>query len=84
MQQLTYTPTENRSTNVHGNQQSIHDINIQRQELDKGMLITNNLRGKMNSQQSTETSWIVTTTKATLKTPIQKFEKNIFLFSRTH
>ena len=35
MQQLTYTPTENTSTNVHGNQQSIYNINIQHQELEK-------------------------------------------------
>ena len=28
IQQLTHTPTENPSTNVHGNQQNIYDINI--------------------------------------------------------
>ena len=49
MQQLTYTPTENPSTNVHGYQQSLYDINIHRQELDKGMLIENTLKGKLNS-----------------------------------
>ena len=84
MQQLTHTPTENPITNVHGNQQSIYDINIQRQELYKGILIANTLKGKLNSQQNTNTSWIVTTIKAILKTPIQKFEKPIFLFRRTH
>ena len=36
MQQLTHTPTENLSKNVHGNQQNIYVINIQRQELHKG------------------------------------------------
>ena len=60
MQQLTYTPTENPSTNVHGNQLIIYDINTQRQEHDKGMLISNNLKGNMNSQQLTDASWIVT------------------------
>ena len=38
MQQLTHTPTENPSTSLNGNQQNIYEINIQRQELDKGML----------------------------------------------
>ena len=33
MQQLTHTPIENPSTDVHVNQQNIYDINIQRQEL---------------------------------------------------
>ena len=39
MQQLTYTPTENPSTNLHGNQQSIYDMHTQRKEIDKMMLI---------------------------------------------
>ena len=43
MQQLTHTPTENPSTNIHGNQQNIYDINIQRQELNKWMLVSNTL-----------------------------------------
>ena len=38
MKKITYTPTENSSTSVHGNQQNIYDINTQRKELDKGML----------------------------------------------
>ena len=84
MQQVTHTPTENPSTNVHGNQQSIYDINIQRQELDKGMPIANTIKCKLNSQQLMIASWLVTTIKAIPKTPIQKFEKPIFLFSRTH
>ena len=46
MLQLTHTPTENPSKTVHGNQQNIYDINIQRQELDKGILIVDNLIGK--------------------------------------
>ena len=44
MQELTHTPTENPSTNVHENQQNIYDINIQHQELVKGMLIENPLK----------------------------------------
>ena len=47
------------------------------------MLIANTLKGKLNSQQSTNTSWLVTTIKATLRTPIQQFENTIFLFRRT-
>ena len=84
MKTLTYKPADNLNTNVHGNLQSISDINTQHIELDKGMLIANTLNGKLNSQQSTNTSWLVTTIKATLKTPIQKFEKPIFSFRRTH
>ena len=84
MQQLTYTPTENPSTNVYGNQQSICDINNQRQELGKGVLIANTLKGNINIQQSKKSSWLVTTIKATLKTPIHKFEKPILSFRRTH
>ena len=48
------------------------------------MLIANTLKGKLNSQYSTNASWIVTTIKATLKIPIQIFEKPIFSFKRTH
>ena len=53
MKTLKYTPIDNPSTNVHGNQQSVSDINTQRKELDKGMLIANTLKGKLNTQQST-------------------------------
>ena len=77
MKTLTYKPTDNPSTNVHGNQQSISDLNTQRIELDKGMLIANTLKSKLNSQQSTNKSWLVTMIKGTLKIPIQKFEKPI-------
>ena len=48
------------------------------------MLIANTIKGKLNSQQTTNTSWLVTTIKATLKIPIQKSEKPIFSFKRTH
>ena len=48
------------------------------------MIITNTLKGKLNSQQNTNTSWIVTTIKAILKTPIKKFENLIFSFRITH
>ena len=84
MQQLTHTPTENPSTNIYGNQPNIYDINIQRQELKKVVLIANTIKGKLNSQQKTNTSWLVTTIKSIPKTPIQKSEKPIFLFRRTH
>ena len=84
MKTLTYTPTDNKSTNLQGNQQSISDINTHCKELEKGMLIANTLNGKLDSQQSTNASWIVTTIKATPKIPIQKFEKPIFSFKRTH
>ena len=50
MQQLTQTPTENTSTNIHGNQQNIYDINIQCQELNKGMLIEKPQKYKLNNQ----------------------------------
>ena len=73
MQQLTHTPTENTSTNIHGNQQNIYGINIQRQELNKRMLLENTLNNKLNSQQKTNVSWLVTEIKAILKTPIQKY-----------
>ena len=77
-------PTENASTNVYGNRQSIYKINTQCQELDKGMLKANTLKGNLNSKISINPSWLVTMIKATLKTPINKFEKPIFLFRRTH
>ena len=48
------------------------------------MLIANTLKGKLNSQQSTNASWLVTKIKATLKIPIQKFKNPIFSFNRTH
>ena len=48
------------------------------------MITANTLKDKLNSQQSTDASWLVTTIKAILKTPIQKFEKPIFSFRRTH
>ena len=51
MKTLTYSPTDNPSKNVHGNQQSIYDKNTQRKELDKGMLISNTLKGKLNSKK---------------------------------
>ena len=45
------------------------------------MLIANTLKEKLNSQQKTNALWLVTKIKAILKTPIQKFEKPIFLLS---
>ena len=48
------------------------------------MLIANTIKGKLNSQQSTNTSWLVTTIKVTLRIPVQKFEKLILSFKKTH
>ena len=48
------------------------------------MFIANTLKGKLNSQHPTNASCMVTIIKATLKTLIQKFEKLIFSFRRTH
>ena len=48
------------------------------------MLKANTLKDKLNSKQSTNASWLVTTIKSTLKIPIQKFGKPIFSFKRTH
>ena len=50
MQQLIHTPTENSSTNIHGNQQNVYDINIQHQELNKGMHIENTQKDKLKIQ----------------------------------
>ena len=83
MKTLTYTSTDNPSTNVHGNQKSISEINTQRKELYKGMIIANTLKDKLNRQQSKNASWLVTTIKAKLKIPIQTF-KNPFYHSREH
>ena len=84
MQQLTHTPTENLSKTIPGNKPNIYDINIQLQELNKGVHIENTLKFRLNSQQNTKASELVTRIKAILKTPIQKFEKPAFLFRRTH
>ena len=48
------------------------------------MLIENTIKGKLNSQQKTNTSWLVKKSKAILKTPTQKSENPIFLFRRKH
>ena len=56
MKIISYKPTDNPSKNVHVNLQSISDINTQRIELDKGMIIENTLKVKLNSQQSTNAS----------------------------
>ena len=50
MKTLTYTPKDNPITNVDLNQQIIYYINTQQKELDKGMIIANTLKGKLNSQ----------------------------------
>ena len=49
MQQLTHTPIENPSKTIPGNQPNIYDINIQRQELNKGRHIENTLKVELNS-----------------------------------
>ena len=56
MQQLIQTWTEKPSTNIHENQQNIYDINIQQQELSKGVLIENTQNSKLDSQQKTKAS----------------------------
>ena len=82
------------TTHAHSNRKSKYkhtwkfknnyDINIQRQELDKGMIIANTIKVKLKSQQTTNALWIVKTIKAILKTPIQKFGNPIFSFRRTY
>ena len=84
MQQLKQFLKENTSANIHGNQQNIYDINIQRQELYKGMIISNTLTVKLNIQKTMNALWLVTTIKAILKMSIQEFDNPIFLFRRTH
>ena len=48
------------------------------------MLIANNLKVKLNSQKTTNASWLEIMIKAILKTPIQKSENPIFSFRRPH
>ena len=48
------------------------------------MLIANTLKSNLNSQKTTNVSWLVTMIKAILKTPIQKSENPIFLSRRPH
>ena len=62
----------------------MYNLNIQRQKLYKGILVANTLKVNLNSQKTTNASWIVTTIKAILNKPIQKFEKPILLFRRAH
>ena len=48
------------------------------------MRIENTLKGNLNSKQLTNASRLVTTIKATMKTPIHKFDKPVFSFRRTY
>ena len=48
------------------------------------MNIADILKGELNRQQKTNTSWLVTTIKEIPKTPIQKLDKPIFLFNITN
>ena len=48
------------------------------------MLIANTLKVKLNSQQTKNALWLVTTIKAILKMPIQKFKNPILSFRRTY
>ena len=75
MKKLKHTPIKNLITNIHGYQQTIYDINIQRQENNKAVIIEKTLKGNMNSHQKTNTLWLVT--------PTQKLENPIFS-SREH
>ena len=79
MQQLTHTPIEKPSINIHINQQNIYEINIQRQELNKDMLIVNTLKGKLNSQQKTNTSRPVTKIKSDTEDANSEIRKSHFL-----
>ena len=42
------------------------------------MYLANILKGKLNRQKTTNTSFLVTTIKEIIKTPIQKMDKPIF------
>ena len=48
------------------------------------MLLASTLKGNLNSQKSKKPSWLVTTIKAILQTPIKKSENIIFLLRRIH
>ena len=48
------------------------------------MNIADILKGELNRQQKTNTSWLVTTIKEIPKTPIQKLDQPIFLFNITN
>ena len=87
IQQLTHNPTEIPSTNININQQNIHDINIQRHKLNKGILIEKPLKYK--AEQSIEDERIVDSNNnqsgtEDANTEIQKSENPIFSFRRTH
>ena len=82
--QLSNPLPEEPSNTTPLNQTNSYDINIQRQELNKGIHTEETLNGKLNIQQKSNTSWLVTTIKAIMKTPIQKLENYIFLFKRTN
>ena len=62
----------------------MYDVNIQIQELNKGMYISDTLKGKLSRQQKTNTLWLVRTNKGILKTRTHKLEKPIFLFKITN
>ena len=44
----------------------------------------NILKGNINRQKNTNTSWLVKKIKEMMKTPIQKLDKPIFSFKRTN
>ena len=72
------------SNTTSENPTKIHDTDIQRQELEKGTYLSKILKVNLNKQKNANTSWLVTTIKELLKTPIQKLDKPILLFKRTN
>ena len=78
MQQLTQTPTENPSINIHGNQKN-YDINIQCQEFNKGMRIENTLKYNLNNQQKMNASCLVTNNQNDTEDTNSEIRKSHFL-----
>ena len=81
IKKLTHIPTENPITNIHRNQQNICDIHIQLQELNKGMLIENTLKGK--AEQSTEDEHIVASNKSKSNNEYANSENSKIPYSRS-
>ena len=77
MQHLYFSP-EALSNTTSENQTEFYDTYIQRQGLEEGMYLVNILKVEINRQKKTNTSWLVTTTKEIMKSPIQKLNKPTF------
>ena len=48
------------------------------------MYLSNIIKGNIDRQQNTNTSWLATTIKEIMKTPIKIMDKRIFSFKRTN